>query len=125
MLFGIVLLLVAAVISACGPGGGGGGNTAAGGQTINVEGGEFFYMPTDIQAAPGEAITVNFKNTGTVEHTFVIPEVNFKLVATPGQTKTGSFTAPTTPGVYEIHCDIAGHTEAGMQGKLTVTAPTS
>lgn len=123
MFFAMLLVTIAAVISACGPGAGASGNPPARGQTINVEGGEFFYLPIDITAAPGEAVTVNFKNTGTVEHTFVITDLNFKIVATPGQTKSGSFTAPTTPGVYEIHCDVAGHPEAGMLGKLTVTAP--
>lgn len=114
-----LLMIVVAVVSACGPGGGG---NAPAGQTINVEGGEFYYQPLDINAKPGEKININFKNAGTVEHTFVIKDLNFKLVAQPGQTVKGSFTAPTTPGSFEIHCDIPGHTEAGMLGKLTVTA---
>ena len=117
-----LLVVVAAVVSACGPGGGGGGNNPPPGQTINVEAGEFYYTPMDITAKPGEAVKVNFKNAGTVEHTFVIKELNFKLVAQPGQTVSGTFTAPTTAGTYDIHCDVAGHTEAGMQGKLNVAA---
>jgi len=115
-----LLVLVALAISACGPGGGGG--AAPSQQTINVEGGEFFYKPVDITAKPGEAIKVNFKNVGTVEHTFVIKDLNFKLVAAPGATVSGIFTAPTTAGTLEIHCDVAGHTEAGMLGKVTVVA---
>jgi plastocyanin len=117
-----VVVLVAVVVAACGPGGGGGGNPPPAGQTINVEGGEFFYKPVDITAKPGEAIKVIFKNTGTVEHTLVIKEVNFKLIAQPGQTTTGVFTAPATAGTFNINCDVAGHTEAGMTGKLTVVA---
>ncbi len=118
-----VLLLGALAISACGPGGG--GTTSGTGQTVSVEAGEFYYKPDLINAKPGEPITVSFKNAGTVEHTFVIKDLNFKLVAQPGQTVRGTFTAPTTPGAYEIHCDIAGHTEAGMQAKLTVAAPSN
>ena len=38
----------------------------------------------------------------------------------PGTTKTGSFTAPSEPGEYEIVCGLAGHIESGMVGKLTV-----
>lgn len=117
-----LLVMVAAVVSACG---GGGGAPPPAGQTINVEGSEFQYTPTDITVKPGELVKVNFKNTGTVEHTYVIKDLQpaFKLVAQPGQTVSKVFTAPTTPGTFEIHCDVAGHTEAGMQGKLTVAAP--
>lgn len=114
--------MVAMVISACGPGGGGGGGAPAQ-QTVNVQAGEFFYEPADITAKPGEAVKVNFKNAGTVEHTYIIKDLNFKLTAAPGATVSGIFTAPATAGVHEIHCDVAGHTEAGMQGKLNVVAP--
>ena len=117
MLFVSLLVAIAAVISACGGGGGGGG---AGAVTVSVQGSEFQYEPNAISAKPGQKVTVNFKNTGTVEHTFVIKDLNFKLTAQPGQTVTGTFTAPATAGSFEIHCDIAGHTEAGMLGKLTV-----
>jgi plastocyanin len=117
VLFVGLLIAVTAVLSACGGGGGGGG---AGAVTVSVEGSEFAYQPADIAAKPGQKVTINFKNIGTVEHTLVIKDLNFKLTAQPGQTVTGTFTAPSTPGTYEIHCDIAGHTEAGMVGKLTV-----
>lgn len=114
-----LVVLIAAFASACGPGGGGSAG-GSGGQTYNVQGSEFSYAPADISAKPGEKVTINFKNAGTVQHTFVIKDLNFKLVADPGQTVTGSFTAPSAAGVHDIHCDIAGHTEAGMQAKLTV-----
>ncbi|MCC7163946.1 MAG: cupredoxin domain-containing protein [Anaerolineae bacterium] len=116
-----LLMMVALVVSACGGGGGGGSSP----QTINVEGGEFFYKPPEITAKPGESIKINFKNVGTVEHTFVIKDLNFKLTAAPGATVSGTFKAPAAPGTLEIHCDVAGHTEAGMQGKLDVVAATN
>ncbi|MBI4674302.1 MAG: cupredoxin domain-containing protein [Chloroflexi bacterium] len=111
-----LMVVVAAIVAACG--GGGGGGAAA--LTVNVEGSEFAYKPSEIAAKPGQKVTVSFKNTGTVEHTFVIKDLNVKLTAQPGKTVSGTFTAPSTPGTFEIHCDIAGHTEAGMVGKLTV-----
>ncbi|HZQ10191.1 MAG TPA: cupredoxin domain-containing protein [Anaerolineae bacterium] len=123
LLFASVVLVIAAIISACG---GGGGNTnpdnTSGGQTVMVQGSEFEYQPNVINAKPGEKVNVQFKNTGTVEHTFVIKDLNFKIVAEPGQTVTKSFTAPSSSGSFEIHCDVAGHTEAGMKGTLNVVA---
>lgn len=111
-------MLMVVVMAACGSGGGGGGSS--GGLTVNVEGSEFAYKPPEITAKPGQRVTVNFKNTGSVEHTFVLKDPTFKLTAQPGQTVSGTFTAPAAAGTYEIHCDIAGHTEAGMVGKLVV-----
>ncbi len=116
-----MLAVVAVVVAACGPGSGSNGGGVVG-QTVKIEGGEFFYLPVDITAKPGEVVKVNFKNTGTVQHTLVIKDLNFKLTAQPGQSVTGAFTAPATTGSHEIHCDVAGHTEAGMQGKLNVVA---
>lgn len=114
-----LILVVAAMVSACGPGAAG----APQANTLTVEASEFSYTPATFQAKAGQPVTVNFKNNGTVEHTFVIKDLNFKLVAQPGQTVKGTFTAPTTPGTLEIHCDVPGHTEAGMKATLTVTAP--
>jgi plastocyanin len=122
LMFVSLLMIVAALISACGPGSSTDNTPSSAGKTVLVEGGEFFYSPADITVKAGETVTINFKNTGSVEHTFVIKEVNFKLVAQPGATKQGSFTAPAAGGSYEIHCDVPGHTEAGMQGKLNVVA---
>lgn len=117
LVFGI-LLIVAVLGAACGRGESAGGASA--GQTVAVEGKEFAFTPDTINAKPGEKITINFKNAGTVEHTFVIADLNFKLTAQPGQTVTGAFTAPSQTGTYEIRCDVAGHTEAGMKGQLIV-----
>jgi len=121
--FLVSIAAIAIILSACGPGGGGnsGGSTGSA-ETLNVSGAEFAYTPNKFTVTPGEKVTVNFKNTGTVQHTFVIKDLNFKLVASPGQTVSGSFTAPSKAGDYQIHCDVAGHTEAGMQGTLTVAA---
>jgi plastocyanin len=112
-----LLMAVAAIVSACGGGGGGAG---AGAATFNIQGSEFSYQPNAFTVKPGEKVTINFKNAGTVEHTFVLKDLNFKLTAQPGQTVTGTFTAPSTPGTFQFHCDIAGHTEAGMVGTMTV-----
>jgi nitrite reductase (NO-forming) len=125
VLYASLLIVVAAILSACGGGGGAPPPPGGGGQTVTISGTEFSYTPNMINAQPGEKVTVNFKNTGTVQHTFVIHDLNFKLTADPGATVTGSFTAPSQPGTFEIQCDVPGHKEAGMTGKLTVGPPAS
>jgi plastocyanin len=34
--------------------------------------------------------------------------------------KTSTVTAKLAPGTYEFYCPVAGHKDAGMEGKLTV-----
>ncbi|EKV02589.1 copper-binding protein, plastocyanin family [Leptolyngbya sp. PCC 7375] len=54
---------------------------------------------------------------GQVEVKGAIHELELK----PGAEAEWVF-IPQKPGIYELHCSIAGHAEAGMVGELTVTA---
>jgi plastocyanin len=81
---------------------------------------EFKYDPNTINASPGQTINLTVKNTGSVQHTWVLSTSNIKLTIDPGKTVTQSFTAPTTVGTYQFECDLAGHKEAGMIGQLIV-----
>jgi uncharacterized cupredoxin-like copper-binding protein len=47
-----------------------------------------------------------------------------ELELKPGATAEWVF-IPERPGVYELHCAIAGHAEAGMVGQLEVVAASS
>ncbi len=113
--------LVAIALSACG-GGASGGTTSGSGTPLNVTvtATEFKYDPNTINAAPGQTINITLKNVGSVDHTFVFAPANFKMTVSAGKSDTKSFTAPTAPGTYDFLCDIAGHKEAGMTGKLIV-----
>jgi plastocyanin len=111
----LLLVVVAAFSAACGPGGGGGGNTL----NITVNASEFKFDPPTINATAGQKVTVTLKNTGTVQHTFVLKDANVSLKADPGATDSATFTAPAA-GTYQYECDIAGHKEAGMIGQLIV-----
>src|SRR5436309_2672989 len=112
----VVLILAAAVVAACGPGGGGGGTNAL---NVTLNGKEFSYDPATITAKAGQTINITLHNTGSVKHTFVLKEVNFKISADSGKDATGNFTAPAA-GTYKFFCDEAGHEDAGMKGTLTV-----
>lgn len=79
---------------------------------------EFKFDPKEIAVKPGKVV-FDLRNTGVVEHNFVIPKVkvNSGLVK-PGQTKKLEATLPA--GRYELVCDVPGHKEAGMVGTVVV-----
>lgn len=114
------LLLVALVTAACGPGGqrGGqpGGGGGAGGAVAVNEHEWAIEMPKEI---PAGQVQFTVKNTGAVEHNFVIKETGQRLDGIqPGQEK--SFTVTLSGGTYTIVCDIPGHEEAGMSTTVSV-----
>jgi len=111
---------------------------------ITVEATDFTYDPVSITVPAGRPVTLTLKNTGKVEHDFVIdninvanveasdsgpaehhqmdqPEYDLHFFAKAGETAVLQFTA-LEPGEYEIFCSIEGHKEAGMIGELIVAA---
>lgn len=54
---------------------------------------------------------------GQVEVKGAVHELELK----PGAEAEWVF-VPQKPGIYELHCSIAGHAEAGMVGNLTISA---
>ena len=110
---------------------------------ITVEATDFAYNPASIIVPSGQLLTLTLKNTGKVEHDFVIdkinvtdveasdngpaehhqmhqPEYDLHFFAKSGEIAVLEFTA-MEPGTYEIFCSIEGHKEAGMVGKLIVS----
>lgn len=85
-----------------------------------VEGSEFFFDPATVRVPPGEQAVITFRNVGSVAHNFSIGDLG---VRTPtiqsGNTATVRFT-PEQPGTYAFWCDVPGHRDAGMQGRLVV-----
>jgi uncharacterized cupredoxin-like copper-binding protein len=116
------------VLAACG------GSKAA---TFDVEMNEFAFKPNTFTVAAGAPVTLNLKNSGTLEHSFIIMQqgkdasvpfneddtanVFWEQKLPAQETNTFQFTAPTEPGTYEVVCGIPGHLEQGMKGTLTVT----
>lgn len=112
----ICLSLVAiAALVACG---GGGAPSQALNVTIKAQ--DIKFDTTSFEAKKGQTVNVTYTNEGALEHNFLIDEFNVKETVQPGETKTFSFT-PTSEGTFTYYCNVAGHTEAGMVGTLTVT----
>lgn|SRR5512143_3521608 len=91
-------------------------------QVVNLKAGDLMFDPMTLTAKVGQPVTVNFKNGGALEHSFVIDKLNVKLEhVQAGQTASVTFT-PTAAGAYEFYCDVAGHKDAGMKGTLTISS---
>jgi len=111
---------------------------------IMLEAMDFAYSIPSITVPAGNPVTLTLKNTGRVEHDFVVekiivtdvqasdsgpaahhqmnqPEYDLHFFAKAGETAVLQFTA-MEPGTYEIFCSIEGHREAGMVGELIVIA---
>jgi plastocyanin len=84
-------------------------------------GGQLAYNTTKLQAKAGK-ITITMANASPVEHNVTIAEGSKVVGATPsfvGGSKT--VTVTLKPGTYSFYCSVPGHTQAGMEGTLTVS----
>jgi uncharacterized cupredoxin-like copper-binding protein len=99
------------------------------------------FSPGKIEAKLGETIRFTVKNKGKVMHEFVIgtakendehaalmlkfPNMEhdepYMAHVPPGKTGTIVWTF-NQPGDFEFACLVAGHYQAGMRGKITVSA---
>ncbi|MDF2628712.1 MAG: hypothetical protein K0R39_2543 [Symbiobacteriaceae bacterium] len=118
LIFAIVAVLSLGILTACG---GGGGNTVKL-QVIAGENGEMKYNPETLTAKKGDKIELTLVNKDSAQpHTFIIEKFNGKTKQVqPGQQETITFTA-NAAGDIEFLCDVPGHKDGGMVGKLTVT----
>ena len=100
----------------------GGVQSATGGpDVVDVVATEFKFTPNRLTlAGPGE-LTVTLQNKGLIEHDFVIEGVDGRVATAAGKAGTAVFTVGQA-GTYAYFCSIAGHREAGMEGRLVVRA---
>lgn len=139
----VIASTLAVVLSACA-----GAATPAPGRSVTIEMREFAYSPQTLTLRPGERVTLTFKNTGTVEHEFMVgrdpmmgkgygldwlakAKVDADVGHGGGHTGTGlrvdpgkagslTLVVPTDTGEFEFGCFVPGHYEGGMRGKLVV-----
>lgn len=85
------------------------------------EGGQFRFLPDRIQVQPGQTVTLRVVNRGASAHDLAVPDLRVETgQIDPGQEKTLTFTAPSTPGEYRFICTVPGHEQLGMRGTLVV-----
>lgn len=84
---------------------------------VTVSLNEWAIAPAEMTVSAGK-VTFTVTNAGMIDHDFAIDGAGKIDLITPADTKTLEITLE--PGSYNILCDLAGHKEAGMVGKLTV-----
>ena len=89
---------------------------------ITIAATEFKFEPNTIRVNAGQPVRLVLDNTqASTEHGLFIPALGVHLFARAGEVAGNTFTFDK-PGEYEIVCDLPGHTEAGMRGKLIVVS---
>jgi uncharacterized cupredoxin-like copper-binding protein len=124
--------------------------TEATGETVVVEASEFKFAPSTIRIPAGKPVKVVLNNGGKLEHEILIRDLSVKIVATETShdmhsageagmramsehVKAGRFHVHAGPGgeasevmqadaagTYDFACEIPGHKEAGMVGRIEV-----
>jgi plastocyanin len=73
----------------------------------------YYFDPTFLKAKPGEKITVQLENKGSVEHNFSITALGINIDLAVGAKVTKTFTLPAT-GDVQFFCEY--HHAFGMRG---------
>lgn len=86
------------------------------GVEITVTATEFKFEPDPLMVPADTEVTITLVNNGVVEHDISIDELDFHMLANPGQTVSDTITIPA--GIYMVYCAVPGHHEAGMMVEL-------
>lgn len=117
--FGVGVIATAAYDSS-GPIGGAPTSAAGteGAQIVEVELGDLFIKPVQLQAESG-SVRFQVTNNGQTEHNFAIETLGRTEMIPPGDVAT--LEVPSTePGTYNFLCEVPGHADSGMKGTLVV-----
>ncbi len=111
-LLGVALAALTA-LPACGP-------ATPAPSSITVLAKDIEYGTKEIRVKVGQQLTVELDNIGALEHNLLIDELSVDIAnVAAGSKKSATFT-PQAAGQYEFYCNVPGHREAGMVGKLIV-----
>jgi plastocyanin len=80
---------------------------------------DFTFSPSTIEVHAGALIEV--RNTGAIEHHFVVDEWAVNETIAPGEIKLVQVPKDLYPGdSFTFYCSIPGHRASGMEGTVTV-----
>jgi uncharacterized cupredoxin-like copper-binding protein len=117
----VVTGLLVLALAACGGGGGGGAAQPAGSTKVTMS--EFKFTPNAIDVKSDA--TLFLVNDGSVAHDLAVADTSGAVKARSSLVQPGNsttFAIGSLPaGSYQVLCDVPGHKDAGMTGKLTVS----
>lgn len=87
---------------------------------IVVEAKEFSFAQAKLTATKGERIKVTLKNTGKLQHDFVIDELGVSTKVIPGGAEDSVEFTVQDAGTYTFYCSVGNHRTQGMVGTLEV-----
>jgi plastocyanin len=91
------------------------------GGTVTILAGEDLSFDATAWSVPTGEVMFVYEDEGDIVHTLTIEGLEDQLalrVENAGDVDRG--TVALAPGEYTLYCDIRGHREAGMEGRLTV-----
>lgn len=94
------------------------GAGASSAQDVTVAMHDIYFDPAEFTIPANTPVKVTLPNQGAAPHDFSIDALGISVTVNPGE--TGEVTIDAPAGEYEYYCNIPGHKEAGMVGKLTV-----
>lgn len=78
----------------------------------------------DLATSEGDTIQIVLVNGDGMPHDLAVPAlgVQMAMVSGKGQSVTATVTTSTS-GEYTYYCTVSGHRQAGMEGRMIVSAP--
>lgn len=103
---------------------------ATGAKALAVRASMAGFTPSVIEAKAGEVVTIDFWTTDAAPHlqggvhTFISQRLGINETVAAESRHTFSFTAPMTPGDYDVYCDscCGGKASPTMHGIIRVRA---
>jgi uncharacterized cupredoxin-like copper-binding protein len=88
-------------------------------QTVDIAAYDIYFEPKEVTIPANTDVTFMIANDGVAPHNFSIDELGIDIDLPAGETQETVINAPA--GEYEYYCNVPGHKEAGMVGKLIVS----
>jgi len=88
-------------------------------EEIRIEAKMFDFLPSEIKVKRGTVVRLIITSVD-VKHTFTVPEYGIDEELEVGKDVVIEFIADR-PGQFGYYCDISGHSQQGMKGKLIIT----
>lgn len=90
---------------------------------VDVTATDFAFDPTTILLDTGTTVEVSFTNSGSVLHSFTVPDFEIEAEAEGGEGQTLTFAVTDEPGSYEFFCKYHPNEMTGTVSIGGVNAP--